>query len=144
KSGPAIVVGKPDESLLLKKVRGGQMPPLRRIVEVSIKPIEPAEIEVLARWIALGAPEVAIAPDVATTTPDPLVTDKDREFWAFRSPRQPAVPEVRGQKSEVRNPIDAFVHAKRKAAGLDGSPEADRATLIRRASLDLTGLPPEP
>ena len=102
------------------------MPPRERLVEASVKPIEPAEIEMLARWIAAGAPEVAVAPDVATTTPDPLVTDKDRDFWAFRPPQPVAVPAVR-DAARVRNPIDAFVLQKLEEKGLTLSPEADRA-----------------
>jgi Protein of unknown function (DUF1553)/Protein of unknown function (DUF1549)/Planctomycete cytochrome C len=143
KSGPAIVPGKPDSSLLIQKVRAGQMPPKERLVEASVKPIEPAEIEVITRWIAAGAPEVEIAPDVATTRPDPLVTDKDRDFWAFRPPRDMPVPAAR-DPGRVHNPIDAFLLQKLEARGLSFSPEADRATLIRRAAFDLTGLPPEP
>jgi cytochrome c553 len=143
KSGPAIVPGKPEESLLLKKVRSGDMPPRRRIIEVSIKPIEPAEIDVLAKWIAAGAPEVSIQPDVATTEPDPLVSDKDRAFWAFQPPVAVPPPVVR-QTERVRNSIDAFVLNKLEAAGSSLSPEADRLTLLRRACFDLTGLPPEP
>src|SRR6266542_1225327 len=111
KSGPAVVPGMPEESLVVKKVRAGAMPPRDRLVEASVKPIEPAEIEVLVRWIAAGAPEAAIAPDVATTKPDPLVTDKDRDFWSFRPPRPVAVPTVR-HTDRVRNPIDAFILQK--------------------------------
>src|SRR5262245_27289047 len=141
KSGPGIVPGKPEESLVIQKVRSGQMPPRDRLVEVSVKPIEQAETEVLARWIAAGAPEVAVEPDIATTTPDPLVTDKDREFWAFRPPQPVAIPAVR-HAALVRNPIDAFILQKLEPKGLTLSPEADRSTLMRRASFDLTGLPP--
>jgi mono/diheme cytochrome c family protein len=141
KSGPAIVPGKPEQSRLIEKVRSGAMPPRRRLIEVSIKPIEPAEIDVLARWIAQGAPEVEVPPDVATTQPDPLVTDKDRDFWAFRPPRAVPPPAVR---EPVRNPIDAFVLHRLEEKGLTLSPEADRLTLLRRACFDLTGLPPEP
>src|SRR5262249_6573355 len=108
KSGPAIVPGKPEASLVLRKVRAGEMPPRTRLGERSVKPMEETEIDVLARWITAGAPEVAIEPDVATTTPDPLVTDRDRAFWAFRPPRPVAVPEVR-LRERVRNPIDAFI-----------------------------------
>ncbi len=143
KSGPAIVLGKPDESLLLRKIRSGEMPPRRRIIEVSIKPIEPAETELLARWIALGAPEMKIEPDVAGTRPDPLVTEKDRAFWAFQPPHAGAPPVVK-QSERIRNPIDAFVLHKLEQRGLMLAPEADRLTLLRRAYLDLTGLPPEP
>jgi mono/diheme cytochrome c family protein len=143
KSGPAIVLGKPEESLLIKKIRAGQMPPRDRLVEASVKPAETTETDVLARWIAAGAPEVVVAPDIATTTPDPLVTDKDRDFWSFRPPPPVTIPAVR-HADRVRNPIDAFVLQKLEPQGLSLAPEADRATLLRRASFDLTGLPPDP
>jgi hypothetical protein len=142
-SGPAIVPGKPGDSLLLMRTFAGEMPPPERLVEASVKPIESAEIDLLARWIAAGAPEVAVEPDVATTTPDTLITDKDREFWAFRPPVFPGVPAVK-DAGRVRNPIDAFVFHKLEQAGLPLSPEADRLTLLRRAYIDLNGLPPEP
>jgi hypothetical protein len=142
KSGPAIVPGQPEESLVIKKIRAGQMPPRDRLVEASVKPIEPAETAVLARWIALGAPEVAVKPDVASASGDALVTDKDRDFWAFQPPRAVKIPT--GDAEQARNPIDAFVLRKLRQKGLSLSPEADRSTLMRRAYLDLTGLPPEP
>jgi hypothetical protein len=119
------------------------MPPRDRLVEASVRPVEPAETEVLARWVAAGVPEDTLRPDVATTTPDPLVTDKDRDFWAFRLARPVTAPAVR-HAERVRNPIDAFVLQKLEQRGLTLSPEADRLTLMRRAYLDLTGLPPEP
>jgi cytochrome c553 len=143
KSGPAVVPGKPDESLVIQKVRAGQMPPRDRLVEASVKPMEPAELDVLARWIAAGAPEGTAEPDVASTTPDPLVSDKDRDFWAFQPPKAVAAPAVR-RADQVRNPIDAFILQKLEEKGLSLAPEADRATLLRRACFDLTGLPPEP
>jgi mono/diheme cytochrome c family protein len=143
KSGPAITRGKPDESRIIQKVRSGQMPPPDRLVEASVKPIEQAETDVLVRWIAAGAPEVAVEPDVATTTPDPLVTDKDRDFWAFRAPVPVVVPAVQ-HVERVRNPIDTFVLRQLERKGLSLAPEADRLTLLRRAYIDLTGLPPEP
>ena len=141
KSGPAIVLGKPDESRLIQKCRAGQMPPRDRLVDASVKPIEPAEIDTLARWIAAGAPEIAIVPDVATTTPDPLVTEKDRDFWAFRAPR-PITPPTPTERT--RNAIDAFIIQRLEQKGLSLAPEADRSVLIRRAHFDLTGLPPGP
>ena len=143
KSGPAIVPGKSGESLILKRIRSGDMPPRARLVEVSIKPIEPAETELLARWIEAGAPEVPAEPDVATTEPDPLVSDEDRNFWAFQPPRAAPVPTVR-RADRVRNPIDAFLLHALEARGLTLSPEASRSALLRRVALDLTGLPPEP
>jgi mono/diheme cytochrome c family protein len=143
KSGPAIVPGRPGESRLMQKIRAGEMPPRERLVEASVKPIEPAEADVLERWITAGAPEVAVEPDVATTTPDPLVNDQDRDFWAFRPPTPVATPVVR-DAIRVRNAIDAFVLEKLKRRGLSFAPEADRVTLMRRAYFDLTGLPPDP
>lgn len=143
KTGPVIVPGKPEVSLLIKMVRGGQMPPLERLVEASVKPIEPAEVEILTKWIAAGAPEVHVEPDVATTNGDPLVSDEDRDFWAFRSPQQAPIPEVQNHQ-RVRNEIDAFILQKLEAAGLSLNHEADKQTLIRRATFDLTGLPPDP
>lgn len=143
KSGPAIVSKRPSDSLLIQKIASGQMPPPTRLVEACVKPVEKTELETLTRWIAAGAPAAEIEADVATTKPDPLVTDKDREFWAFRPPSPVKVPAVRNS-ARIRNPIDSFVLQKLEAKGLTFAPEADRATLMRRAYYDLTGLPPEP
>ena len=143
KTGPAIIPGKPADSLLIKKIAAGQMPPPTRLIEACVKPVEKAELDTLTRWIAAGAPEMVIEPDVATTRPDPLVTDKDRDYWAFRPPQPVKVPAVR-EFARVRNAIDNFVLQKLEAKGLTLSPGADRAALMRRAYFDLTGLPPEP
>lgn len=143
KSGPAIVAGNPRQSLLIKQIQQGRMPPPTLLVEASVKPVDAAETETLVKWIAAGAPEAAIEPDIATTTPDPLVSDKDRDYWAFQPTRHPPVPQVHA-KSLARNPIDAFVLRSLESKGLSLAPEADRLTLLRRASFDLTGLPPEP
>ena len=143
KSGPAIVPGKPHDSLLIWKIESGEMPPTKLMLEVSVRPISKGETDLFAKWIAQGAPEALDLPDIPGTAPDPLVTDKDRQFWAFQPPRAVDVPEVKGV-ARVRNPIDAFVLRKLEAKGLTLSPEADRLTLIRRAYFDLTGLPPKP
>lgn len=143
KSGPAIVLGNPEQSLLLKRIHAGEMPPNKRLLEVSVKPMSADEIERLATWIKLGAPEVEMAPDVAGAEPDPLVTDKDRDFWSFRPPQAVAIPEMK-QAGRIRNPIDAFLLQKLQEKGLGFSPEAARLTLLRRVSFDLTGLPPDP
>lgn len=142
KSGPAFVPGKPEQSLILRKILAKQMPPLGVFDSGVTRPPDP-DIEKLRQWIAQGAPEREVQPDVAGTKPDPLVTDKDREFWAFQSPRSVEVPSIQ-HKDRVRNPIDAFVLQKLEAKALTLSPEADRLTLIRRAHFDLTGLPPTP
>ncbi len=143
KSGPGFVAGKPDESLIVKRIRLGQMPPPERLVEACVKPVEPAEAEALVKWIAASAPETRVEPDVAGATPDPRVSDKDRDFWSFRPPQTVTVPTPDHNKL-VRNPIDAFVLQKLEAKGLSLAPEADRLTLMRRAYFDLIGLPPDP
>ena len=137
KSGPALAPGKPEQSLLLRKIRDGQMPPPDRLLQASVQPMTTAETEQLARWIALGAPEASSKPA------ETLVTDKDRDFWAFRPPRPVNVPSVR-HPGRVRNPIDAFILHQLEQQGWCLAPEADRLTLLRRASFDLTGLPPTP
>jgi mono/diheme cytochrome c family protein len=143
KSGPVIVLGKPEESLLIKRINSGEMPPKQKLIVVGVKPITPAETEKVARWIRQGAPEVSSPPDLAGTEKDPLVTEKDRQFWAFQTPKRLDPPAVK-HADRVRNPIDAFVLAKLESKGLTLSPQADKLTLIRRAYFDLTGLPPEP
>ena len=75
---------------------------------------------------------------------DPELTPKDREHWAFKTPSRPKPPTIRDYKSAIRNPIDVFVLARLEKAGLKQSPETDKIALIRRVTLDLTGLPPSP
>jgi hypothetical protein len=142
KSGPALVPGNPEKSVILQKIRARQMPPLGVFDSGVTRPPD-LDVEKLKQWIAQGAPEKEVKPDVAGTEPDPLVSDQDRQFWAFQSPRPVQVPAVQ-HKNRVRNPIDAFILKKLEAQALTLSPEADRLTLIRRACFDLTGLPPTP
>jgi mono/diheme cytochrome c family protein len=141
KSGPAIVPGKPDESLLLKRITSGQMPPPKLLVEYFVRPPSDAEVALLRKWIAGGA--LAGPKQTATEKDDTLVAAKDRQFWSFQPPKRPAVPTVRHAEL-VRNPIDAFLLQKLEAKNLTINPPADRLTLLRRAWLDLTGLPPSP
>ncbi|MBL8829465.1 MAG: DUF1553 domain-containing protein, partial [Planctomycetaceae bacterium] len=143
KSGPAIVLGKPAESLLIRKIHSGEMPPNKRLQEASVKPITSDETDKLARWIAAGAPEIDMQPDVATTAPDPLVADEDRRWWSFQPPRDQVPPTVKNV-ARISNPIDRFVLAKLESVGLDFAPEADPIALCRRLYYDLTGLPPTP
>ncbi len=143
KSGPAIVLGKPDQSLLVKMIRSGEMPPKKRLIQVGVKPATDDEIAKIARWIELDAPVVAEPPDLAATESDPLVSDKDRSFWSFQPPKAADPPAVQ-HANLVRNPIDAFLLSQLEAKGLSFSPEADKLTLMRRVYFDLIGLPPEP
>ena len=75
---------------------------------------------------------------------DPELNPKDREHWSFKRLVRPAVPKALPQDSAIENPIDAFVIARLQMAGIKPSPEADKVTLIRRLTFDLTGLPPTP
>jgi hypothetical protein len=142
KSGPALVPGKPDQSLLMQKISSGQMPPPKLLFEYFVRPPTSTEVETLRKWIAAGAPP-APKEVVAETANDPLVSDQDRAFWSFQPPKRPAIPEVKNPDI-VRNPIDAFLLQKLQAKNLTFSPAAERLVLLRRACLDLTGLPPTP
>lgn len=141
KSGPALVLGNPEASLMHQRAADGQCPPRLRVVEVSVKPIESHELALLAKWIGLGAPETLDEFDAPGKEPDPLISDQDRQFWAFQPPKPVAIPHT---SEAVRNPVDAFVLQKLEQKGLRFSPAADPSTLVRRVCLDLTGLPPSP
>jgi hypothetical protein len=132
KNGPVIVAGDPDASSMISRVDRGECPPGDLLLKYFVKRPAGAEIQTLRNWIAAGAPEYDIPPDVATTAPDPLVSDADRQHWAFQPPRLPL----------AHGSIDAFIGAQLAEAGLDFSPEAERDTLIRRAHIDLVGVPP--
>ena len=131
-SGPALIAGKPGESLMIQRIETEACPPRELLLKFFVRRPPKAEVKKLREWIAAGAPEVDLAPDIATTESDPLVTDEERRHWAFQRPRRPA-----GGTS-----IDDFILAKLRELGLEHSPEADRDTLIRRAYFDLIGMPP--
>ncbi len=149
KSGPAVIAGQPEDSLLVKRIHAGDMPPRRQLVSVSIKPMEASELELLKSWIASGMPEASSAERSARMQPS-QVTEEDRQFWAFRSLAPPATVSFHSSEKSVggtgscRNRIDQFIHDKLQVKGLDFSPEADKATLFRRVHFDVVGLPPDP
>lgn len=127
-TGPAIVPGNPDASLLLQKVRQGEMPKGKAKLPAT-------DIALIKEWIAQGAMTARPEPD----DPDAaLITEEERGFWAFQPIRDPAVPK------HAKNPIDAFLLKRLHKEGLLFSAESDKRTLIRRATFDLTGLPPSP
>jgi hypothetical protein len=131
--GPAIVATKPNESLLIQAVRRTgelEMPPEEKLTE--------AQIAILEHWVKIGAPW----PANDTSPPDQLA-EAQRAHWAFQPVTQPALPSVENA-AWVKNPIDAFIMAELESHGLKPSPPADRRTLIRRVTYDLTGLPPSP
>jgi mono/diheme cytochrome c family protein len=130
-SGAVIVAGKSADSALIHAVAG--IEPYQPMPPGEGKRLSDAEIGKLRTWIDQGAKwDSAIA-----------VLDKDGKsnHWAFQPIKRPDVPRLKVQPA---NPIDAFVQAKLSDNGLSPSPEAERATLIRRVSFDLTGLPPTP
>ena len=120
--GPAIKPGNANDSLLFQAVS--------HIGKVTMPPgpkLPNDEIETLRAWIDKGA-----------EWPQQSIQAKSADWWAFHQPHRPAVPEIAGAK----NPIDAFLLEKLRAAGIEPSAEADRLTLLRRACYDLHGLPP--
>lgn len=133
-SGPAIVIGDPDRSLMIQRIESHACPPRAQLLKYFVRRPEPSETRLLRDWIAAGTPVADITPDVATSEPDPLVTAEDRRHWSFRplqvSDHDPALTP------------DHFIRQRLQAAGLSPAPPASRSVLIRRAWFDLTGLPP--
>ncbi len=147
KSGPVVEPGKPEESLLIKKVRDQEMPPRRQLVSASVKPMTTSELALVEAWIAAGLPEARIGPDVATIEPDPLVTPEDRKHWAFQPPRAPKPPTHQLRPADqplAENAVDDFIMSKRREHGIATPSRADKRVLIRRVYFDLIGLPPTP
>ena len=127
KHGPAIAPGQAEKSLLFQKVSDGKMPKEQDKLSAE-------QIDTLRQWIEQGAETVRPEPD----NPNDWITEEERRFWAFQPIKNPPVP------GGAANPIDAFLLRRLKANGLGFSPEADKHTLVRRATFDLTGLPPTP
>ena len=137
-SGPAVVEGAPDESLLIDAVRYGpeslQMPPKGKLPD--------AAIELLTEWVRRGA---AFPPsgDLPPRAEAGIDMDAGRQFWSFQPVMRQPLPGVQNIEWP-RGQIDYFTLAAMEREGLMPAPEADRATLLRRLSFDLTGLPPTP
>jgi hypothetical protein len=156
-SGPGVVPGKPADSLILQAVRHVradlEMPPKEKLTA--------KDVEVLERWIRDGAPWPETKQAVASTTQsasrarlgdawsdarNPIVkifAGQRLDLWSLKPVRREEPPPIRSA-DWVRNPVDAFVLARLESAGLRPAPQADRRTLIRRLTFDLTGLPPTP
>ena len=135
-SGPAIVPGNPDSSLLIRAVRyrdrNLQMPP-------DDKKLPAAQIADLEAWVRMGAPDPrADAPNKYGAAP----TDP-KQHWSFQPIFKPIIPDFRKDWAPLaRNAVDHYVFATLEAKQLAPSPRADKVTLIRRATFNLTGLPP--
>jgi mono/diheme cytochrome c family protein len=139
KSGAAIKPGDPDNSLLIQAIRQThpkiKMPPGGKLKD--------DEIAGIAAWIKAGAVWPAADPKAPPKTPKYTITAEQRNFWSFRPVVEPAPPKVKDTKW-ARTAVDRFILAKLEEKGLVPVAAADRRTLIRRAYLDLTGLPPSP
>ena len=138
---PVIVPGKPEESLLIAAVNGNstdlRMPPG--------KPLDAIAIQHLTAWIKMGAPDprtAAVLPPAPAAAPA-IDWEKAKQHWSFRPVTDPAPPKVASSEWS-RNPIDAFIKSRLEEKGLTPQPRASRITLLRRATYDLTGLPPTP
>jgi len=134
--GTSFTPGHPEQSLLLKVVMHvdgtPKMPPGKKLSE--------PQIAALARWVQMGAPW----PAAGAGGQGLGIGGKDRaKHWAFQPVRKRAIPAVKN-KAWVKTPVDAFILAELEKNGLKPAPAADRRTLLRRASFDVTGLPPTP
>jgi hypothetical protein len=139
-TGPALVPGHPENSLLLKAVRYHdedlKMPP-------NDKKLPDSQIADLEQWIKMGAPDPRVSDSGATK---PFVPDKAKaaEHWAFQPIFPPKPPKIDDPDHWAQSPLDNYVLSRLQQEGLAPSRQADKTTLIRRATFDLTGLPPTP
>ncbi|MEM1356010.1 MAG: PSD1 and planctomycete cytochrome C domain-containing protein [Planctomycetota bacterium] len=143
-SGPAIDWQQLDQSLLLRAISytdiDYEMPPTGKLPE--------AEIETLRQWVMMGSPWTAgeagnLAAGHGEGHQGPISVEEGRKLWQYNPVEKPEVPEV-DHRAWSQNAVDAFIFDKLDEAGLTPNPQADRKTLIRRATYDLTGLPPTP
>ncbi|HVK15199.1 MAG TPA: PSD1 and planctomycete cytochrome C domain-containing protein, partial [Gemmataceae bacterium] len=134
-NGPAVVPGKPDRGTLLGALNHTgdvKMPPAGKLPE--------ARIAAVTKWVADGA---AWPDEKAAATRPAGITEADRRHWAFRPVADPPPPAVR-DAAWPHTAVDRFVLARLEAAGIKPAATADKRTLIRRVTFDLTGLPPTP
>lgn len=130
-SGAAVVRGKPEESLLIERIRKGEMPPGQAKVSAE-------ELKKLETWVAAGAPTAR--PEPETIGPGLPILPEERDWWSFHPLGRPAVPQP-VDASRIRTPVDAFLQAA-MPNGLEFSADADWRQQVLRACFDLTGLPP--
>ncbi|MGN6544537.1 MAG: c-type cytochrome domain-containing protein, partial [Aureliella sp.] len=133
-SGPAVAPGSLDESPIWQRIDAGEMPPKGAGLSEDEK-------RIVRTWIEQGS---------RTRRPEPeslegvsIWTDEERNYWAFQPPVRPELPAVR-HRTQVQSPIDHFLLAKLEQVELAYAEQADRATLARRLSFGLLGLPPTP
>ena len=145
-SGTALVIGDVDKSLLIKAVRQTdpdlQMPPKPQ------ENLSAAQIADLEAWVKMGAPDPRKPPAKGTLVTTPPIKygmslEEGRQFWSFKPVQKSATPAVKNG-AWVRSDVDPFILTRLEAAGVATAADADRRTLLRRVSFDLTGLPPTP
>lgn len=135
-SGPSIEPGNVDKSLLISAIRrvgDFHMPP--------DKPLAPAQVETLTKWVMDGAHWPGKAAAIASATSPEAFAKARREHWSLQPVRSPQPPLVKQSRWPL-NPVDQFILAKLESAGLSPNPRADKSALLRRITLDLIGLPP--
>jgi hypothetical protein len=137
-TGPSVVPGDPDKSLLVTAVAYTdpelQMPP-------KGEKLKPEQVAALKEWVKMGAADLLDAAAVKSKLSG--LTDKARQHWAYQPVKKPAVP-VNKNQQWCRTPVDAFILQKLEGAEMFPSPDAPKETLLRRVTYSLTGLPPTP
>ncbi len=138
--GPVVSKDRPEESRILKAIgyeESLKMPPMGKL--------KAEEIASITEWVKMGAPWPGAESAAAAPPAKPVVsfTPEQKAFWAFQPVANPTPPPVK-DTAWVRTPVDRFVLAKLEEKGLQPAPPADKATLLRRVTFDLTGLPPTP
>jgi len=128
KSGTAIVPGMPDDSLVIDKIAEGEMPPKEALAREQVAAVRD--------WVKAGA----------LYESEPLAPRRaGADWWSLRPIKRVSPPHFQGHEAKwIQTPVDAFILAGLKSSGLTPAPAAGRATLIRRLTFDLTGLPPVP
>jgi hypothetical protein len=141
-SGPAVVAGQPDASRLIRAVRWKddklQMPPK--------KALAPEQVAVLEQWVKVGAPDPrgrGAGGAFATPAASGVPLEEGKKFWSYQPVNDPPIPAVHNPAWPA-GAVDYFVLAKLEEKGLQPAPPVDKRALIRRATFDLTGLPPTP
>ncbi|MFK5921198.1 MAG: PSD1 and planctomycete cytochrome C domain-containing protein [Verrucomicrobiota bacterium] len=132
-NGAAVVPGDLKKSLLHQQLIKGEMPP-------EDKHLKNEEIALIGQWIAAGAPTLRDEPEKLSGF---AITEEERDFWSLRPVKSPPLPKVK-HSEQVETAIDTFLLARLEKAGHHFNPSADKATLIRRITFDLTGIPPSP
>ncbi len=136
---PAVVPGDPEKSQLIQAIRYTdpklQMPPVEKLSDQVIKDFE--------EWVKMGAPAPRSSSSKTSINQPNYNFEEARKFWSFQPVKDPLPPSVK-DRAWVKSPIDQFILARLEEKGLKPVSDADKRTLIRRATFDLTGLPPTP